>query len=55
MTDHARPDDPILEPAMWHLYRSFFAQAERRRRWIVRIESFGAILHENRSIRHAGR
>jgi acyl-[acyl-carrier-protein] desaturase len=33
MMEHARPDDPILEPAMWRLYRAFFAQAERRRRW----------------------
>ena len=35
MMEHARPDDPILEPAMWRLYRSFFAQAERRRRWSI--------------------
>ena len=35
MTDYARPDDPILEPAMWQLYRSFFAQSERRRRWSI--------------------
>ena len=35
MMEHARPDDPILEPAMWRLYRTFFAQAERRRRWSI--------------------
>ncbi|MGH7170277.1 MAG: acyl-ACP desaturase [Gemmataceae bacterium] len=35
MTEFARPDDPILEPAMWRLYRNFFAQAERRRRWSI--------------------
>jgi acyl-[acyl-carrier-protein] desaturase len=35
MPDHARPDDPILEPAMWKLYRNFFALSERRRRWSI--------------------
>ena len=33
--EYTRPDDPILEPAMWRLYRNFFAQAERRRRWSI--------------------
>ncbi len=35
MTEYRRPDDPVLEPAMWRLYRDFFAQAERRRRWSI--------------------
>lgn len=35
MANISRPDDPILEPAMWRLYRNFFAQAERRRRWSI--------------------
>jgi acyl-[acyl-carrier-protein] desaturase len=35
MTDYARPDDPALEPALWRLYRRFFDQAERRRRWSI--------------------
>ncbi|HTU22689.1 MAG TPA: acyl-ACP desaturase [Gemmataceae bacterium] len=35
MTDYARPDDAVLEPALWHLYRHFFDQAERRRRWSI--------------------
>jgi acyl-[acyl-carrier-protein] desaturase len=33
MMDFRRPDDPIIEPALWRLYRDFFAQAERKRRW----------------------
>lgn len=36
MTDpYARPDDPILEPAMWRLFRNFFEMSERRRRWSI--------------------
>jgi acyl-[acyl-carrier-protein] desaturase len=35
MTDYGRPDDPGLQPALWHLYRRFFDQAERRRRWSI--------------------
>lgn len=35
MTDYARPENPALEPALWHLYRRFFDQAERRRRWSI--------------------
>jgi acyl-[acyl-carrier-protein] desaturase len=35
MMDHARPDDAALEPALWQLYRHFFDQAERRRRWSI--------------------
>jgi acyl-[acyl-carrier-protein] desaturase len=35
MMDHARPDDPVLERALWQLYRQFFDQAERRRRWSI--------------------
>jgi len=33
--DYARPDDAALEPALWQLYRHFFDQAERRRRWSI--------------------
>ena len=33
MADLTRPDDSALEPALWRLYRHFFDQAERRRRW----------------------
>lgn len=35
MTDHARPDDPLLQSALWQLYRRFFDRAERRRRWSI--------------------
>ncbi|HTU17219.1 MAG TPA: acyl-ACP desaturase [Gemmataceae bacterium] len=35
MTDYARPDEPALESALWRLYRRFFDQAERRRRWSI--------------------
>jgi acyl-[acyl-carrier-protein] desaturase len=35
MTDHARPEDPTFESALWRLYRRFFDQAERRRRWSI--------------------
>src|SRR5262249_46397463 len=35
MTDYVRPDDPILQPALWRLYRRFFDQAERWRRWSI--------------------
>jgi acyl-[acyl-carrier-protein] desaturase len=35
MTDYARPENPALEPALWRLYRRFFDQAERRRRWSI--------------------
>src|SRR5216683_4242792 len=27
---------PELEPAMWRLYRDFFDQAEKKRRWSIR-------------------
>jgi acyl-[acyl-carrier-protein] desaturase len=33
MTDFRRPDDPILEPKLWRMYRDFFVKAERKRRW----------------------
>jgi acyl-[acyl-carrier-protein] desaturase len=33
--DYTRPDDAALEPALWQLYRHFFDQAERRRRWSI--------------------
>jgi acyl-[acyl-carrier-protein] desaturase len=33
--EYARPDDPILEPAMWKMFRNFFNLAERRRRWSI--------------------
>jgi acyl-[acyl-carrier-protein] desaturase len=35
MTDHARPNVPAHEYALWQLYRRFFDQAERRRRWSI--------------------
>src|SRR4051812_44504653 len=35
MTDFARQYPPELEAAFWRLYRDFFDQAERRRRWSV--------------------
>ena len=35
MTDHARMVYPALEPALWQLYRHFFDQAERKRRWSI--------------------
>lgn len=41
MTDYARPDDPAFEPALWRLYRRFFDQAKRRRRWSVERTSPG--------------
>ncbi len=33
--EHARSDDPLLEPAMWKLFRNFFNLAEKRRRWSI--------------------
>ena len=35
MTDFAQRYPPELEAAFWRLYRDFFDQAERRRRWSV--------------------
>jgi acyl-[acyl-carrier-protein] desaturase len=35
MTDSARQAELALEPALWRLYRRFFDQAERRRRWSI--------------------
>jgi acyl-[acyl-carrier-protein] desaturase len=35
MADFTRPDDSALEAALWRLYRDFFDQAERRRRWSI--------------------
>ncbi len=35
MTDHTRAQNLALEPALWCLYRRFFDQAERRRRWSI--------------------
>jgi hypothetical protein len=35
MTDHERPDDPALKLTLWRLYRRFFDQDERRRRWSI--------------------
>ena len=35
MRDYARPHDSVLERALWRLYRGFFDQAERRRRWSI--------------------
>jgi acyl-[acyl-carrier-protein] desaturase len=35
MMDHAQPDNPALELALWQMYRRFFDQAERRRRWSI--------------------
>src|SRR2546422_884226 len=35
MTDFAQRYPPELEATFWRLYRDFFDQAERRRRWSV--------------------
>jgi acyl-[acyl-carrier-protein] desaturase len=35
MADFTRSDDSALEAALWRLYRDFFDQAERRRRWSI--------------------
>ena len=36
MKDGLPPPCPELERALWRLYRDFFDQAERRRRWSLR-------------------
>ena len=35
MADFTRRDDSELEATLWRLYRDFFDQAERRRRWSI--------------------
>lgn len=35
MTDHGRAAGPDFEAALWRLYRRFFDQAERKRRWSI--------------------
>src|SRR5262252_8499910 len=36
MADSSPVIVPELEPAMWRLYRDFFDQAEKKRRWSIR-------------------
>ncbi len=40
MTDFVRPHAPALEFALCRLYRRFFDQAERRRRWSIKTDIF---------------
>jgi acyl-[acyl-carrier-protein] desaturase len=35
MADLTQMDDPVFERAQWKLYREFFDQSERRRRWSI--------------------
>ena len=47
MTDFERWDDPQLEADLWQLYRDFFDQAERKRRWCIQTDIPWTLCNKN--------